>query len=111
MKTNMAATSYQPRTLSPKYGQMVNVKPQTANSGLSSAVGWPKFDLKVSFVYIENDVALPSPFAFIMVTTEIRFDLTAHEYTVLIRLIAAAFISVSNATFIRGRDLFRNHFF
>jgi len=46
-----------------------------------------------------------------MVTTEIRFDLTALEYTVFIRLIAAAFISVSNVAFIRGRGLFRNRFF
>ena len=27
----MAAVSYQPRTLSPKYGQMANMKPLTAN--------------------------------------------------------------------------------
>ena len=27
----MAAASYHPRTLSPKYGQMANMKPLTAN--------------------------------------------------------------------------------
>ena len=38
MKTNMAAASYQPRTLSPKYGQTGKVKPLTANRRLSFAV-------------------------------------------------------------------------
>ena len=38
MKTNMAAVSYHPQILSPKYGQMDNVKPLTANRSWSFAV-------------------------------------------------------------------------
>ena len=52
MNTNMAAASYHPRILSPKYGQTGNVKPLTANRSLSFAVKWPILDLKVSNVYI-----------------------------------------------------------
>ena len=48
MKTSMAAASYHLRILSPKYGQMGNVKPLTANRSLSFAVKWPNLDLKVS---------------------------------------------------------------
>jgi len=44
----MAAASYHPRILIPKYEQTDNVKPLTANSGLQFAVGWPNLDLKVS---------------------------------------------------------------
>ena len=51
MNTNMAAASYHPRILSPKYGQTGNVKPLTANHSLSFAVKWPNLDLKVSNVY------------------------------------------------------------
>ena len=47
-ETNMAAASYHLRILSPKYGQMGNVKPLTANRSLSFAVKWPNLDLKVS---------------------------------------------------------------
>ena len=50
MKTNMAATSYHPRILSPKYRQTGNVKPLTANCSLSFAVKWPNLDHKVSVV-------------------------------------------------------------
>ena len=42
----MIAASYQPRILSPKYGQTDNVKPLTTNLGLPFAVRWPKHDLK-----------------------------------------------------------------
>ena len=35
----MAAASYHPQILSPKYGQTTNVKPRTANHGLPFAVG------------------------------------------------------------------------
>ena len=52
MNTNVAAASYHPRILSPKYGQTGNVKPLTANRSLSFAVKWPILDLKVSNVYI-----------------------------------------------------------
>ena len=44
----MAAASYHPRILIPKYEQTDNVKPLTANRGLQFAVGWPNLDLKVS---------------------------------------------------------------
>ena len=44
----MAAASYYPRILIPKYEQTDNVKPLTANRGLQFAVGWPNLDLKVS---------------------------------------------------------------
>ena len=44
----MAAASYRPRILIPKYGQTDNVKPLTANCGLPFAVRWPNLDLKVS---------------------------------------------------------------
>ena len=57
MKTNMAAASYHLRILSPKYGQMGNVKPLTANRSLSFAVKWPNLDLKVS---ISNTYPLAS---------------------------------------------------
>ena len=43
----MAAASYHPRILSPKYGQTGNVKPLTANRSLSFAVKWPNLDLNV----------------------------------------------------------------
>ena len=46
----MAAASYHPRILIPKYEQTDNVKPLTANRGLQFAVGWPNLDLKVSIV-------------------------------------------------------------
>ena len=36
----MAAASYHPRILIPKYGQTGNVKPLTANRGLPFAVRW-----------------------------------------------------------------------
>ena len=49
-KTNMAAASYHPRILIPKYGQMDNVKPLTANRGLPFAVRWPNLDLKISIL-------------------------------------------------------------
>ena len=48
MKTNMAAASYYPRILSPKYRHTDNVKPLTANRSLSFAVKWPHIDVKVS---------------------------------------------------------------
>ena len=48
MKTNMAAASYHPRILSPKYGQTPNVKPLTTNRGLPFAVRLPNLDLQVS---------------------------------------------------------------
>ena len=59
MKTNMAAASYHPRIVSPKYGQTGNVKPLTANRrSLSFAVKWPNLDLKVSVVMNEDFRAL-----------------------------------------------------
>ena len=59
MKTNMAAASYHPRIVSPKYGQTGNVKPLTANRrSLSFAVKWPNLDLKVSIVMNEDFRAL-----------------------------------------------------
>ena len=59
MNTNMAAASYHPRIVSPKYGQTGNVKPLTANRrSLSFAVKWPNFDLKVSIVMNEDFRAL-----------------------------------------------------
>ena len=48
----MAAASYHLRILSPKYGQMCNVKPLTANRSLSFAVNWSNLDVKVSTVNI-----------------------------------------------------------
>ena len=47
----MAAASNHPRILIPKYGQMDNVKPLTANRGLPFAVRWPNLDLRVSIGY------------------------------------------------------------
>ena len=44
----MAAASYYPRILIPKYGQTDNVKPLTANRGLPFAERWPNLDLKAS---------------------------------------------------------------
>ena len=44
----MAAASYHPRILIPKYVQTDNVKPLTTNRGLQFAVGRPNLDLKVS---------------------------------------------------------------
>ena len=41
----MAAASYHPRILSPKYGQTGNVKLLTANGSLSFAVKWPNVTL------------------------------------------------------------------
>ena len=59
MKTNMAAASYHPRIVSPKYRQTGNVKPLTANRrSLSFAVKWPNLDLKVSIVMNEDFRAL-----------------------------------------------------
>ena len=59
MNTNVAAASYHPRILSPKYGQTGNVKPLTANRrSLSFAVKWPNLDLKVSIVMNEDFRAL-----------------------------------------------------
>ena len=46
----MVAASYHPRILIPKYGQMDNVKPLTANRGLPFAVRWPNLDLKISIL-------------------------------------------------------------
>ena len=54
MKTNMAAASYHPRILSPKYGQTGNVKPLTVNRSLLFAVKWPDLDLKVSNLSIKS---------------------------------------------------------
>ena len=52
---NMAAASYHPRILSPKYGQTGNVKPLTADRNLAFAVKWPNLDLKVSnFTFCEG---------------------------------------------------------
>ena len=51
MKANMAATSYYPRTLSPKYGHTINAKPLTANRSLSFPLKWLNLDLKVSSVH------------------------------------------------------------
>ena len=51
MKANMTATSYYPRTLSPKYGHTINAKPLTANRSLSFPLKWPNLDLKVSSVH------------------------------------------------------------
>ena len=59
MNTNIAAASYHPRILSPKYGQTGNLKPLTANRrSLSFAVKWPNLDLKVSIVMNEDFRAL-----------------------------------------------------
>ena len=59
MNTNIAAASYHPRILSPKFGQTSNVKPLTANRrSLSFAVKWPNLDLKVSIVMNEDFRAL-----------------------------------------------------
>ena len=44
----MAAASYHPRILIPKYEQTDNVKPLTTNRGLQFAVGWPNLDFEVS---------------------------------------------------------------
>ena len=52
MKTYIAAVSYHPRILSPKYGQTGNVKPLTANRSLSFAVTWPNLDLKDSISWL-----------------------------------------------------------
>ena len=46
MKTNMLAVSYQPRILSPKYGQ--TVKALTEIMVCPLALKWPNLDLKVS---------------------------------------------------------------
>ena len=43
----MAAASYHPRILSPKYGHTCNVKPLTVNRSLLFAVKCPDLDLKV----------------------------------------------------------------
>ena len=51
MKTNMAAASYHPRILSPKYGQTGKVKPLTAKRSLSFAVKWPNLDPTFSNIY------------------------------------------------------------
>ena len=51
MKTNMAAMSYHPRILSPKYGQTGNVKLLPAKRSLSFTVKWPNLDFKVSSKY------------------------------------------------------------
>ena len=66
----MAAASYHLRILSPKYGQMCNVKPLTANRSLSFAVNWSNLDVKVSTVNIVVDLRkgprrppLPPPLA------------------------------------------------
>ena len=42
---------WQPRILSPKYGQTDNVKPQNANRGLPLSVRWLNFDFKVSSIH------------------------------------------------------------
>ena len=47
MKTSIAAASYHPLILSPKYGQTGNVKPLTANRSLSFAVKWPILDVRL----------------------------------------------------------------
>ena len=49
-KLNMAATSYHPRILIPKYGQ---TERETANRGLPFAVRWPNLDLKVSIKVVD----------------------------------------------------------
>ena len=54
MKTNMAAASYHPRILSPKYEHSGNVKPLTVNRSLLFAVKWPDLDLKVSNLSIKS---------------------------------------------------------
>ena len=54
MKTNMAAASYHPRILSPKYEHPGNVKPLTVNRSLLFAVKWPDLDLKVSNLSIKS---------------------------------------------------------
>ena len=62
----MAAASYHPRILSPKYGQTGNVKPLIVNRSLSFAVKWQHLDLKVSYnslpkqeiIGIQNDTRL-----------------------------------------------------
>ena len=53
----MAAASYYPRILIPKYEQTDNVKPLTANRGLPFAVRWPNFDLKVSNIVFYTSTA------------------------------------------------------
>ena len=50
----MAAVSYHPQILSPKYGQMGNVKPLIVNRSLSFAVKWQHLDLKVSYKSLPN---------------------------------------------------------
>ena len=45
----MAAASYHPRILIPKYEQTDNVKPLTANRGLQFAVGWQTSILRSLF--------------------------------------------------------------
>ena len=54
MKTNMAAASYHPRILSPKYWHTGNVKPLIANRSLPFTVKWPDLDLKVSNLSIKS---------------------------------------------------------
>ena len=53
----MAAASYHPWILIPKYEQTDNVKPLTTNRGLQFAVGWPNIDLKVSIDLVKERTA------------------------------------------------------
>ena len=50
----MAASSYYPRILNPKYGLTANVKPLTANRGLPFSVRWLNLDLKGLRYYMER---------------------------------------------------------
>ena len=49
----MAAASYHPRILIPKYGQTGSVKPLSANTRIAfcGKIIWPSFDRKVSNVW------------------------------------------------------------
>ena len=64
MKTNMAAASYHLQILSPKYGQMGNVKPLTANRSLSFAVKWPNLDLNPLNPNIKIQILICCPYMF-----------------------------------------------
>ena len=52
IKTNMAAASYHPWILSPRYGKTGNVQQLTANGKLSFAVKWPNLILTCLLLWI-----------------------------------------------------------
>ena len=88
----MAAASYHPRILIPKYEQTDNVKPLTANRGLQFAVGWPNLDLKVSIetsVYPEKWASTCS-LAILDYTEWLGFSDLSHKATLLLSRITRA---------------------